>query len=194
MDKVLNGYSIGAAVLVGGRSTRMGSPKENMVIEGDGRTFLDKVCDEVDMCTGSCIGARFLSVRKGQETDREGYICVEDEYEDIGPLGGMIPVLKKAGEYGMDAVLFIACDMISYDKEEISSICGLYKGEDILWARTGENKIQPLASIYSVELVKYAVRLADKGEYKIRNIEQYAKCINHYDSKNEEKYINVNSL
>ena len=187
-------YRIAAAILVGGQSKRMGSPKEKMVIKGDGRTFLDKICDEADACMDSCIEALYLSVRKGQRVSRNGYIQVEDEYDSIGPMGGICSVLNRAAEDGLDAVLFIACDMIKYDSEEISSICRSYKGEDILWARTGGYAIQPLASIYNVNIVSTIKGMADKGDYKLRNMEKYLDNIGYCDRADINKYDNVNTL
>ena len=187
-------YRLGAAVLVGGRSRRMGRPKESVVIEGDGRTFLEKICDEVDACINDHICLRYLSVRKGQKTGRDGYVSIEDKYDDIGPLGGIISVLERAGEDGLDAVLFLACDMIRYNSEEITSVCSRYKGEDILWARTDGTDIQPLASIYSTGIVKNLRNMADKGDYKLRDLEKYVKHTGFYDSNDAGLYMNVNSL
>ena len=186
-------YRIAAAILVGGRSKRMGSPKEKMVIKEDGRTFLDKICDEADACRGICLDAFYMSVRKGQKTGRKGYIEIEDEYDDIVPMGCIFSVLERASKDGIDAVLFLACDMIKYDKEEISFICGAYQGEDILWARTDGDFIQPLASIYSVGIVGTIRDMADKGDYKLRNMEQYLANIGYCDRENGDKYENVNS-
>lgn len=187
-------YRFGAAVLVGGRSKRMGRPKENVIIEGDGRTFLGKICDEVDACFNDGICRRYLSVRKGQKTGRDGYVSVEDRYDDIGPLGGIISVLERAEEDGCDAVLFLACDMIKYNREEIASVCSRYGGEDILWARTDGRNVQPLASIYGTGIVKAAGNMADKGDYKLRDLEKYVKHTGYYDSNDAGLYVNVNSL
>ncbi|HCM91065.1 MAG TPA: hypothetical protein DIS78_00650 [Lachnospiraceae bacterium] len=186
-------YRIGTAVLVGGRSTRMGQPKENVIIKGDGRTFLEKICDEVDDCYGSCIVSRYLSIRRGQAAGRTGYTNVEDEYDDIGPLGGFVSVLKRAKTDKLDAVLFIACDIIGYNKDEIGSICGVYAGEDILWARTEGKDIQPLASIYSVRALTALEKMAEAGIYRIRDAKEYADRVGFYDSNNPSAYMNLNS-
>ena len=185
---------IAAAVLIGGHSTRMGCPKEDVLIPGDGRTFLEKICDEVDAVYGKYISARYLSVRKGQIRFRNGWISVSDKYDDIGPMGGLVSVLKKAKDDGMDAVLLLACDMIRYDKAEITNICRAYSGEDILWARTDMKDLQPLASIYGTGIIKTAREMADKGENKIRSIGQYITGAGYYDSVDPGKYDNVNSI
>ena len=193
-DYFADPFSIAAAVLIGGHSKRMGSPKEKMVIKGDGRTFLDKICDEVDACLGESVSRRYLSVRKGQTGERKGYREVEDLKEDIGPLGGLISVLKAAKEDGCDAVLLLACDMISYRAEEIRGICRAYQGQDILWARTGGENIEPLASIYSVSVLEEAVKQAQSGNYRLRSLKERVKNTAFYDTGYPEAYENVNRL
>lgn len=186
-------YRIAAAVLAGGRSTRMGRPKENMIIEGDGRTFLDKICDETDACIGDCIAARYLSVRRGQDLSRDGFLVVEDKYDDIGPLGGLISVLTAASDAGMDAVLILACDMIRYTEDEIRRICDSYMGEDILWARTAGRDIQPLASIYSTKILSAAISQAGEGMYRLRDLDKRCKRTGFYDSADTGAYENRNT-
>lgn len=188
-----NKYSLAAAVLIGGRSVRMGRPKEDIVIEGDGRTFLDRLCDEVDMCIDRQIAGRYLSIRKGQEAERTGYKNIADLYDDIGPLGGIISVLGAAKKEGYDGVLVLACDMICYTSKEIESICASYNGEDILWARTEGKDLQPLASIYGVGILEVAVKHAEKGIYRLSRLDTGAVNTGFYDSADPSAYDNINS-
>ena len=183
---------IAAAILIGGHSKRMGRPKENIVIKGDGRTFMEKLCDEVDGCYGLCIDGRYISVRKGQQVCREGYRTVEDIYDDIGPLGGLISVLTQAKEDGYNAVLLLACDMIGYDGNEIKKICGLYKGDGILYAHTGGGNVQPLASIYGTDVLDAALKNAKKGDYRLRDVADDKCTVEIYESDHPEAYINCN--
>ena len=82
---------IAVAILIGGKSGRMGSPKENVVIPGDGRTFLERMCDEANIALPA-INSRtvirsddtgttpvnitkqrlYLSIRAGQEINIPG--------------------------------------------------------------------------------------------------------------------------
>lgn len=187
-------YRIGAAVLIGGRSTRMGSPKENMIIKGDGRTFLDKICDEIDKSIGKCVETGYISLRRGQQVPEKGYVAVEDIYTGIGPLGGIISVLEAARRDGLDAVLILACDMIDYTESEIEAVCGCYSGEDILWVRTPGGDIQPLGSIYSTGIIRSAVSLASNGIYRLRALGDAVNRVGYYDSPDVKAYRNVNSL
>ncbi|MBQ6230482.1 MAG: molybdenum cofactor guanylyltransferase [Eubacterium sp.] len=201
-------------VMVGGQSKRMGRPKENVIIEGDGRTFLDKICDEIDtaccemviddvsedvvdstseMARGPII-KKYISVRAGQKIKRGGYIPVEDIFDNIGPIGGIASVLRKAQEDGVDAVLFLACDMIRYESAEIQRVFEVYKGEDVLFARTENRGLQPLASIYSVKVLEAVEKQIEEGNYRLRKIAGSSTNIGYYDTVNEEFYANVNSL
>ena len=205
-------------VMVGGQSKRMGRPKENVIIEGDGRTFLNKICDEIDAAccemvsddvsddvsedvvdstsemTRGPIMKKYISVRAGQKIKRSGYIPVEDVFDNIGPIGGIASVLRKAQEDGVDAVLFLACDMIRYESAEIQRIFEVYKGEDVLFARTESRGLQPLASIYSVKVLEAVEKQIEEGDYRLREITGSSANIGYYDAVNEEFYANVNSL
>ena len=201
-------------VMVGGQSKRMGRPKEGVIIEGDGRTFLNKICDEIDtVCcemviddvsedvvdstsemTRGPIMKKYISVRAGQKIKRSGYIPVEDVFDNIGPIGGIASVLRKAQADGVDAVLFLACDMIRYESAEIQRVFEAYKGEDVLFARTASHGLQPLASIYSVKVLEAVEKQIEEGDYRLREIAGSSANIGYYDAVNEEFYANVNSL
>ncbi len=188
-----NKYRIAAAVLIGGRSKRMGSPKDEMIIDGDGRTFLRKICDEIDSCFPEFIIKKYISVRKGQKSKISGYTAVEDKYDDIGPMGGLVSVLQAAEKDGIDALLLLACDMIRYDAHEIEAVCRAYNGEDILWARTDRIHIQPLASIYSVCILDAALDQILENDHKMRDLAGKVKNVRYFDSSSAEAYININT-
>ena len=189
-----SGYRIGAAVLIGGRSSRMGRPKEDMIIPGSDMTFLDHICNEVDSCFGGCLYKRYLSVRKGQLRERKGYLSVEDIYDDIGPLGGLVSVLKRASVDGCDALLLLACDMIRYKGEEIKRICENYAGEDILFARTEKTVLQPLASIYGTGILETAQRQTGSDDHRMRKLAGDGTVVAYYDSDTPNMYDNINIL
>ena len=192
-DKNNNVTNIAVAVMVGGQSKRMGRPKESVIIPGDGRTFLEKICDEID-AAGDIFVEKYISVRKGQEISHSGYKPVEDVYDGIGPMGGIASVLTRAKKDDVSAVLFLACDMIKYDSDEIGRIVSSYKGEDVLFARTKERGMQPLASIYSVYSLDAITAQIAEGDYRLRHIAERLDDIVYYDALNEELYENVNSF
>lgn len=197
-NKIMNGKNIesgrmAVAVLVGGRSIRMGLPKESVVIPDDGRTFLERICDEVDIISERLFVARYLSVRDGQCIERDGYINVPDRYAGIGPIGGIYSSLEKAAEDGAGSVLILACDLIGYDHNEITGICDSYKGEDILFARTGDGRLQPLASVYSADILPAVRDLIERGKYRITDLSDTCANVGYYDTFRNECYINQNT-
>lgn len=185
-------YKLAAAVLTGGRSSRMGRPKENEPVPGDGRTFLEKICDEVDSVGDELFLKKYLSVRRDQDIYRAGFDRVEDEIPDIGPLGGMISVLKRAESDGIDAVLMLACDLISIDSAEIKKICRAFRGEDIVFTRTENGGLEPLASVYGVSVLVYAREMASRGDHRPRNLAGGAEIVAFYDTLEDWKYKNCN--
>lgn len=184
--------NIAVAVMVGGKSERMGHAKETVVIPHDGRTFLDRICDEVDITYSQFFFQRYLSVRAGQNTGREGYVNVADLYPGIGPLGGIYSVLEKVREDGGNLALFLACDLIRYDHTEIINIFKRYNGEDILFTRTSGRRLQPLASIYSVKTIPSILSMIESGRYRITDIESAGLTVGYYDTGNDFNYENQN--
>ena len=192
-EKNMESGRMAVAVLVGGRSIRMGLPKESVVIPDDGRTFLERICDEVDIMSDRLFIARYLSVRVGQCIERDGYINVSDRYEGIGPMGGIYSSLGRAAADGAGSVLILACDLIGYDHNEITGICDSYKGEDILFARTGDGRLQPLASIYSADILPAIRDLIERGKYRITDMSDTCANVGYYDTFRNECYINQNT-
>ncbi len=192
VDKTSKDIKIAAAVLTGGKSSRMGRPKESVVIPGDGRTFITRICDEVDMVYPETVSGRYLSVRSGQEIDRPGYIIVPDIFDGIGPLGGVASLLSRAKADGYDAVLALAVDLITYDHDEIVRICDHYDGEDVLFTRTEGVGLQPLASIYNVSTFSSITDMIEEGNFRIRDIAGRCKRVGYYDSDSPGWYEDQN--
>ena len=182
VTKEENKTNIAACVLVGGQSKRMGRPKHSVVIPGDGRTFLDRICDEIDHVYPSVISGRYISLRANQIIERDGYKCVCDRYEAIGPLGGIASVLADAKRDGFDAILILACDMTAYDCREIINICDRYDGDDILFAR-----------IYRITVLDAIQTQIDNKDYRIRDLEKLVKKTEYFDSAHPECYFNQNT-
>jgi molybdopterin-guanine dinucleotide biosynthesis protein A len=88
--------SLLGAVLAGGRSSRMGADKANIVISG--KTLLNRVADTVSEVTTKVV------VLGGE---REGYESWPDRVGASGPLAGLASALKTMSE---DRVLVLAVD------------------------------------------------------------------------------------
>ena len=171
----------------------MGTAKDSVVIPQDGRTFLERICDEVDITFSKRVPGKYISVRSGKDALREGYVNICDVYEGIGPIGGIASVLEMALGDGYDAVLILACDLIKYDHVEAEDICAHYSGQDVLFARTDGTDVQPLASIWSVSALPAVRSQIESKDYRVRKIADFLDNVGYYDSDRSFCYENRNT-
>jgi len=101
---ILNGL-----VLAGGKSLRMGNPKDKINWHGkEHRYYLADLiapfCDQV-----------YISCRQDQVCDLDpNYKLINDSFSDMGPLGGVLSAFKSKPN---QAWLVVACDMPFLDAE-----------------------------------------------------------------------------
>lgn len=182
MDK-----NIAVAILMGGKSRRMGIRKDTVRLES-GETFLQRICRE---CAG--YKERVISVNAMQHdidnfAQRHGYKVIEDIYDDYGPMGGIISVLSGIES---NAVLIVAVDMINIKREHIDSLLSCYNGEKILTAVSGSGT-EPLFSIYSKECLPDFQKAVSSGNYSLRKfIENISNRKIYFD--NDEIFENINT-
>ncbi len=133
-------------VLAGGRSRRMGTDKKS--VELGGKTFLERV---VESARGVC-GEVIVSVAsEAQKRGVEGMAlggaaAVVDEAGPIGPLGGLLTVLKRCTcEY----VLVLTCDSPAPRSGVLRRMLEEIGSHDALVPRDGDC-IHPLQALYRV--------------------------------------------
>lgn len=133
-------FTLGTAVLAGGKSSRMGQNK--VLMEYQNRRFLDRICEELrGFDEKPCISAAIPG-----EYEDLGLPVVCDEHREIGPMEGIRQVLIHTS---CDYVFVCAGDMpfitgnlVRYMAEFISSDYDCYCMVD-------EDHIHPLCAIYS---------------------------------------------
>lgn len=133
-------FTLGTAVLAGGKSSRMGQNK--VLMEYQNRRFLDRICEELrGFDEKPCISAAIPG-----EYEDLGLPVVCDEHREIGPMEGIRQVLIHTS---CDYVFvcagdmpFITGDLVRYMAEFISSDYDCYCMVD-------EDHIHPLCAIYS---------------------------------------------
>lgn len=94
------------AVLTGGRSTRMGTDKALVVL--DGRTMAERVVGLVAMAGAeqvACIGGDAAAL------GALGLTVVDDPHQGDGPVAGIRVALAWAGGSGADVVAVVAADL-----------------------------------------------------------------------------------
>ena len=178
-------YNIAVAILTGGKSKRMGTDKADLVRK-DKETFLEHICKEM-----SPFAKKYLSVNKEQKYAFEGYETIVDKYDGIGPIGAIAGVLEKAKADGMDAVLFVACDMPFYSYAHAMKTVDIYSGEDVVLPIV-ENRAEPLAAIYSVNILETVYENIRCNEYKLTDVIKKTHY-REYVPDDYEAYSNINT-
>lgn len=185
----MSGYKdkISFAILVGGKSSRMGRDKSQMKIDGN-MTFLEKLDCEL----GDIFGAadRYISVNDTQNIEIKGYETVKDIAPDIGPLGGIFSVLTQTSQ---DYVLFVACDMPGLTKEAVTYLLHKWEGEDMCIASTDKGR-QPLVGIYSKACILPIINQIERGLYKPVLLLELVNSKVVDMREFEECFVNINTV
>lgn len=154
MDREWMDIRIAGAVMAGGRSSRMGGRHKGSLLTADGKTFTERLVEEMRLLS-DCI---YISYGDTVQMEVEGCRIVQDIYSGCGPIGGLHAVLRAAAEDGAQGVMVGACDMpfagadlyrYMYEQvgEDRQRIFEKYDGV-VAVARDGTH---PLAAIYSVK-------------------------------------------
>ena len=161
MQETTRTFTLGTAVLAGGKSSRMGQNK--VLMEYQNRRFLDRICDELrGFDEETCISAAAPG-----EYEYLGLPVVCDENREIGPIEGIRQVLLHTS---CDYVFvcagdmpFITGDLVRYMAEFISSDYDCYCMVD-------EEHVHPLCAIYSKDVLPVIEELIRQGQYRLLQI------------------------
>lgn len=93
-----------AGVFVGGSATRLGGVPKGLLRTSDGRTLVERTCELLVAVGASDV----VLVGTHAAYEHLGLPILEDHPPQIGPLGGLIALLERAGK---GRVLAVACDM-----------------------------------------------------------------------------------
>lgn len=147
-----------AAILCGGRSSRMGFDKCSLIVGQ--RPLYEHIAIQLS----SLFDEILLIVDKGKSIDSKGFRLVEDKVSGQGPVGGILTGLyESASEY----VFFTACDMPFVDLNVIRLFQdrlneGNYQGA----AGLNNGFVEPLYSFYGksfISEIENATAIQGKG-------------------------------
>lgn len=154
---------IGAVILAGGKSRRMGTDKA--VLSYEGQSFLERIAKELD-----CFDEIILSANDDGHYVKFGLPVVKDIYPDCGPLGGLHAGLCSCTS---DALFCITCDVPLFKVSLAEYLCS--KSEDDFDAVVPVSKdghMHPLCAVYK----KTAAEIFEKQilSKKFKIIDAYA--------------------
>ena len=173
-------------VLAGGKSLRMGNPKDKINWHGKEQRYhaadlLAPFCDEV-----------FISCRQDQlENFNTDYKAIPDTFQNMGPFGGLL----SAFHFQQDkAWLIIACDLPLLEKNSIDFLIQFRDPEKVATAyeSPSDGLPEPLIAIWEPKSYPLLLQLLSTGNSSLRKalINSDVKILK---AENPDFLMNVNT-
>ena len=148
--------ALSAAILAGGRSSRLGRDKALLPIGG--ATIIERV---LAMVSSFAEHVRIIT-NDPAKYEHLGREASPDIRPGCGPLSGIHAALSmSSGEY----VLVVSCDIPLISHGHIEQLCSAYPGSDIVIFK--HSRFEPLCAIYRRTCLAALEELIDHGEYRI---------------------------
>ena len=161
-----------AAVLAGGRSSRMGRDKAALPYFGG--TLLQH-----QAATLESLGIDDIMISGGD---------VKDIYPGLGPVSGIHACLMAAKH---DAVLFLSVDMPLVPAEELIKLLRAHSGGATVFSQSG--KTEPLPGVYDKALASKCEELLKSGSAPLRRLLDATHVARVPFSADERLLINCNT-
>ena len=150
-----------AGIFVGGRGERMGGAAKGLLAGPDGRPIVERMRD---LLTG--LGLEVVLVGKDPRYERLALSVIEDAPGGIGPLGGLIGLLRHADER---VVVAVACDMPFIQASLVERLLAAAPAPAVAPRR--ETRWEPLFARYAAESVLSAASArASRGELSLQGL------------------------
>ena len=148
--------SIEGFILIGGASSRMGTPKFRLELEGE--TFVQLIARELGKVTTT------VSLVSGVEQPDLGLPLVSDVHQQWGALGGVHGALAACRA---EWALVVACDLPLVKASLFDRLLSLREDFDAVAPRQFDGRQQPLCAAYRVAVCRLqAEALIESGERK----------------------------
>lgn len=141
-------------ILCGGKSSRMGSDKGLVKLQG--RMFIDHIINSLKSISNS-----IYLVSSNEEYSDFGYVLLQDNYLNKGPLGGIQTALSHTS---CKQVLILSCDIPLITGDTLQRLLDRKKADALIAFATAQEKWHPLVGIYSKRLLP-AVENALENEH-----------------------------
>ncbi|MDY3282168.1 molybdopterin-guanine dinucleotide biosynthesis protein B [Dysosmobacter sp.] len=151
--------SVGAVILAGGESRRMGTDKGALTLEG--QRFLDRVAGELALWP-----ERLVSVRAPEDAPAcPGFTPVADRFPGCGPLGGLHAALSACRS---DWLLAVACDMPLF-RRELGEFLALFPSPaaDACVPVDRAGRVHPLCALYGKSALPVLEAQLRRGDYRL---------------------------
>lgn len=161
---------LGSLILAGGRSRRMGRPKESLPFGGT--TLLAHVAAALRACTDPV-----LVVARGLDQELpalpDEVLVATDERPDGGPLWGLLTGLREVRARGLlgdrDAVFATGCDAPFPNAAVVAALAEALGDREVALFRVA-GVLQPLCAVYRVGVAARAAGLVAAGARSLQEL------------------------
>jgi molybdopterin-guanine dinucleotide biosynthesis protein A len=173
-----------AIILAGGKSSRMGTDKGMLSING--RTMLEHICKQLRGTFNQIL----TSAGDTEKYSFAGLEVVRDKTPDQGPLMGIASALEASAN---EINFVVACDIPHINMDCVRKMLIEAKGADIVVPTTGDRKYEPLFAVYRKSALDAIKRTLREGKRKISD--GFDKCkVKCIDLRKADWLININTL
>jgi len=158
--------SVGAAILAGGLSRRMGRNKALLSLEEGGPTIIEGV---VARLAAAGLHHPIVVTNSPEEYNFLGLECVSDDILGAGALGGLLTALSHSEH---ERVLVVECDMPELNVELLRYMLAQQGDHDAIvpeWNDGGRSRVEPLHAVYSTRCVEVIRKQIEVGRLKMSN-------------------------
>lgn len=151
--------TIGAIILTGGKSSRMGSDKG--LAELKGKTLIEHIINVLKPITSDII-----IIANNPNYNFLGYKVYNDIIKECGPLGGIYTGLTYSNR---ELNIILSCDIPFVSTPLLEFLIKNSGSEDIL-VPEHNGQTEPLCGIYRKNCINEFKRLLDNNEFKLHNM------------------------
>ena len=148
-----------AYILAGGKSSRMGSDKGLLLIEG--KAMIQYVIEQMQS-----VFDNLVIISNNPEYEKFGLEVIPDLIKDIGPAGGIYTALNHS-ETKLNFIM--SCDMPFVTSAAIEFIVANSNGSQIVLLEN-QGKLEPLFGIYSKDCEEKWLQLIQQEKVKLQDM------------------------
>jgi molybdenum cofactor guanylyltransferase len=148
-----------AYIMAGGKSSRMGTDKGLLLIEG--KAMVQYVIEQLQP-----IFSKVVIVSNNREYEKFGLKVIPDLIKDIGPAGGIYTALKHSDS---QLNFIVSCDMPLITKEAIEFIFKTRKQSQIVLLKNQGN-LEPLFGLYAKDCETVWLQLIHQKTIKLQEM------------------------
>jgi molybdopterin-guanine dinucleotide biosynthesis protein A len=176
-----------AYILAGGKSSRMGSDKGLLLIEG--KAMIQYVIEQVQS-----VFSKVVIVSNNLEYGKFGLEVIPDLIKDVGPAGGIYSALNHSVS---NSNFIVSCDMPFVTKEAIHYIFSRKLDAQIVLLKNKEN-LEPLFGLYAKNCEEIWLNLIHEKNTKLQEMVLHFNLqtidAEHEKVFSESFFRNINTL